>query len=166
MVSKLKVLWAVSFPRCTVGPDIGRCTLHPFSTPLLTRMQQLPTMLAQQCCQLLRPFLHVNSSSLNKEWEWINGFHKLKKISLLVTTTQRLWNWVAILAPRVTWPSSNIFKEKNRWKNKPRDLIWVGDSYIKQRFTLNVWYESPLLFNKKSNDKFRNFFNSRFQLSK
>ena len=40
-----KNLWVVSYPRCTAGP-----------TPLPTRRQQLPTLLAQQCWELLRPF--------------------------------------------------------------------------------------------------------------
>ena len=40
-----KDLWVVSFPRCTAGP-----------TPLPTRTQQLPTLLAQQRWELLRPF--------------------------------------------------------------------------------------------------------------
>ena len=86
---QVKILMGCILPTMHCRPRHWEMYVASVCTPLLTRMQQLPTMLAQQCCQLLRPFLRVNSSSLYKEWEWINGFHKLKKISLLVTTTQR-----------------------------------------------------------------------------
>ena len=87
MVSKLKVLWAVSFPRCTVGPDIGRCCIRLHTTA--DKHATAPNNVVSCCVRF-----YVNSSSLYKEWEWINGFQKLKKISLSVTTTQRLWNWL------------------------------------------------------------------------
>ena len=47
--------WVVFFPRCTAGPKlVGSCAL--VCTPLPTRTQQLPILLAQQCWELLRPF--------------------------------------------------------------------------------------------------------------
>ena len=47
-----KDLWVVSFPRCTAGPDIvGNCYIR--CTPLPTRTEQLPTLLAQQCSTML-----------------------------------------------------------------------------------------------------------------
>ena len=50
-----KDLWVVFFPRCTAGPNIvGSCCI--VCIPLPTRTQQLPTLLAQQCWELLRPF--------------------------------------------------------------------------------------------------------------
>ena len=74
-------LWLVSFPLCTAGPKIvGSCCIrlhtttntHPTTpnivgatmlgvvasvcTLLPTRTQQLQTLLAQQCWELLRPF--------------------------------------------------------------------------------------------------------------
>ena len=76
-----KDLWVVSFPRCTAGPNIvGSCCIRLHTTanmhattpnivgatmlgvvasvctPLPTCTQQLPTLLAQQCWELLRPF--------------------------------------------------------------------------------------------------------------
>ena len=50
-----KVLWIVSFPQWTAGPNIVEncCTV---CTPLPTQTQQLPTLLAQQCRELLRLF--------------------------------------------------------------------------------------------------------------
>ena len=76
-----KDLWVVFFPRCTAGPNIvWSCCIRlhttanthattpnivgetmlgvvaPVCTPLPTRTQQLPTLLAQQCWELLRPF--------------------------------------------------------------------------------------------------------------
>ena len=61
-----KDLWVVSFPRCTAGPNIvGSC--WSVCSPLPRRTQQLPTLLAQQCWELLRPFarcLKVNQNSL------------------------------------------------------------------------------------------------------
>ena len=51
-----KELWVVSFPRCTVGLNIvGSCCIR--RTLLPTRTQQLPTLLAQQSWELLRPFV-------------------------------------------------------------------------------------------------------------
>ena len=49
-----KDLWVVSFPWCTAGPNIVG-SLASVCTPLPTRTQQLPTLLAQQCWELLRP---------------------------------------------------------------------------------------------------------------
>ena len=46
-----KDLCVVSFPRCTAGPNIAYVC-----TPLPTLTQQLPTLLAQQCWELLRLF--------------------------------------------------------------------------------------------------------------
>ena len=144
MVSKLKVLWAVSFPRCTVAPTMGNIVAS-VCIPLPTRMQQLPTMLAQQLLSVVASvFTLCNSSSLYKEWEWINGFQKVKKISLLVTTTQRLWNWIAIWLSELL-DCLVIFQRRKYKKNKSRDLIWVEDSYMKQSFTLIDRYESHLL---------------------
>ena len=76
-----KDLWVVSFPRCTAGPNIaGSCCIRLHTTankhattptivgatmlgvvasvctPLPTSTQQLSTLLAQQCWELLRPF--------------------------------------------------------------------------------------------------------------
>ena len=51
-----KDLWFVSFPRCTVGPTLLGVGAS-VRTPLPTRTQQLPTLLAQQCWELLRPFI-------------------------------------------------------------------------------------------------------------
>ena len=50
-----KVLWLVSFPQCTAGPNIVEncCTA---CTPLPTWTQQLPTLLTQQCRELLHLF--------------------------------------------------------------------------------------------------------------
>ena len=46
----------VSFPWCTAGLNIvGSCCIR-LHTRLPTRTQQLPTMLARQCWELLRPF--------------------------------------------------------------------------------------------------------------
>ena len=76
-----KDLWVVSFPRCTAGPNIvesccirlhttanKHVTTHNIvgatmlgvvasvCTPLPTSTKQLPTLLAQQCWELLHPF--------------------------------------------------------------------------------------------------------------
>ena len=55
-----KDLWVVSFPQCTVGPNIVGATMlgvvASICTPLPTWMQQLPTLLAQQCWELLHLF--------------------------------------------------------------------------------------------------------------
>ena len=46
-----KVLWVVSFPGCTAGPNIvGSCCILSVCIPLPTWTQQLPTLLARQCC--------------------------------------------------------------------------------------------------------------------
>ena len=50
-----KVLWVVSIPRCTTCANIFGSAAS-VCTPLLTRKQQLPTLLAQQCWELLCPF--------------------------------------------------------------------------------------------------------------
>ena len=48
-------LWVVSFPRCTVGPNIvGSCCICLYTTT--NTEQQLRTLLSQQCWELLRPF--------------------------------------------------------------------------------------------------------------
>ena len=48
-------LWVVSFPRCTVGPNIvGSCCICLYTTA--NTEQQLRTLLSQQCWELLRPF--------------------------------------------------------------------------------------------------------------
>ena len=50
-----KDLWVVSFPRCTVGPNIvGSCCIRLHTTANMK--QQLRTLLSQQCWELLRPF--------------------------------------------------------------------------------------------------------------
>ena len=62
-----KDLWVVSFPRCTVGPKIvGSCCT--VCTPLPTRAQQLSTLLAQQCWELLRSFAHDRYAWFTKTW--------------------------------------------------------------------------------------------------
>ena len=50
-----KVLWVVSFPWCTWVPTLLGVAASVY-TPLSTRMQQLPTLLAQECWELLHPF--------------------------------------------------------------------------------------------------------------
>ena len=50
-----KDLWVVSFPRRTAGPNIVG-VVASVCTPLPTRTQQIPTLLAQQCWELLRLF--------------------------------------------------------------------------------------------------------------
>ena len=95
-----KSLWVVSFPRCTAGPNIvGSCCirlqttantpqqlptllaqqcwelLHPFAhEPLPTRTQQLPTLLAQHCWELLHPFAHhCQHARNNSQHCWRNN---------------------------------------------------------------------------------------------
>ena len=58
-----KVLWVVSFPRCTAGTKGKILSTWGICTPLLTRTQQLPTLLTQQCWELRRPF----ARSLSKQ---------------------------------------------------------------------------------------------------
>ena len=50
-----KDLWVVFFPRCTAGPNLLG-VVASVCTPLPIRTQQLPTLLRQQCWELLRPF--------------------------------------------------------------------------------------------------------------
>ena len=48
-----KDLWVVSFSRCTAGPNIvGSCCIRLHTTA--NTSQELPTLLAQQCWELLR----------------------------------------------------------------------------------------------------------------
>ena len=50
-----KDLWVVSFPRCTVGPNIvGSCCIRLHTTA--NTEQKLRTFLSQQCWELLRLF--------------------------------------------------------------------------------------------------------------
>ena len=71
-----KDLWVVSFPTCTVGPSIvGSCCIRLQTLP--TRMQQLPTLLAQQCWELLRPF----ARSLSGKWKIIRGIKSWYSLS-------------------------------------------------------------------------------------
>ena len=59
-----KDLWIVSFPRCSAGPNIvGNCCIR-----LHTTANTLPTLLAQQCWELLRPF--AGSLSLRCDLEF------------------------------------------------------------------------------------------------
>ena len=92
-------LWVVFFPRYTAGPKlVGSCCtrLHttantqattpnivgattlgvvaPVCTPLPTRKQQLPTLLAQQRWELLHPFAHhCQHASNNSQHCWRNN---------------------------------------------------------------------------------------------
>ena len=94
-----KDLWVVSFPRCTAGPNIvGSCCIRLHTTanthattpnivgatmlgvvasvctPLPTRAQQLPTLLAQQCWELLHPFAHhCQHARNNSQHCWRNN---------------------------------------------------------------------------------------------
>ena len=50
-----KVLWVLSFPRCTAGSfTVGSCCIRLYALP--TRTQQLPALLAQHYWDLLYPF--------------------------------------------------------------------------------------------------------------
>ena len=94
-----KYLWVVFFPRYTAGPKlVGSCCIRlhttantqattpnivgattlgvvaPVCTPLPTRKQQLPTLLAQQCWELLHPFAHhCQHASNNSQHCWRNN---------------------------------------------------------------------------------------------
>ena len=64
-----KVVWDVSFPRYTAGPNLaGSCYIH--CTPLPTRTQQFTTLLGQQCWELFVP-LHVDLHCY-AGWEPVN----------------------------------------------------------------------------------------------
>ena len=60
--------WVVSLPRCTAGPIVGSCCI-----------QQLPTLLAQQCWGLLRPFARCLRDILNQKRNQENKLARKKK---------------------------------------------------------------------------------------
>ena len=74
-----KDLWVVSFPWCTAGHNIMLGVVAAICTPLPTRTQQLPTLLMQQCWELLCPFarslIHTNCSL--KQGSLIRVFHPI-----------------------------------------------------------------------------------------
>ena len=65
-----KDLWVVFFPRCTAGPKlVGSCCIRLHTTA--NRKQQVPTLLAQQCWELSRPFARSLSFPLSITFERI-----------------------------------------------------------------------------------------------
>ena len=65
-----KDLWVVFFPRCTAGPKlVGSCCIRLHTTA--NRAQQVPTLLAQQCWELSRPFARSLSFPLSIIFERI-----------------------------------------------------------------------------------------------
>ena len=62
-----KDLRVVSFQRCTAGPNFfGSCCIRLQTTPI--RTQQLPTLSAEDCWELLRPFARSLTSNVRFEF--------------------------------------------------------------------------------------------------
>ena len=79
-----KDLWVVFFPRCTAGPKL----VTSVCTPLPTRTKQLPTLLAQKCWELLRPF----APSLSLQ-------HRRRQLHHAFPRHERLWGRRAWRSP-------------------------------------------------------------------
>ena len=71
-----KDLWVVSFPRCTAGANIvGSCCIRLHTTA--NTHATTPTLLAQQCWDLLRPFAR---SLTHCDWNTVYFCHKYSVI--------------------------------------------------------------------------------------
>ena len=110
-----KGLWVFSFSRYTAGPNCFLGAVASVCTPLPTHTQQLPTLLRQQCWELLRPF--VRNFTINTRlhyWLLTRYFQKIStSVAIHVTNLKFvLKKWKQDL--KKSQAPSAIF------------LIWVG----------------------------------------